>query len=208
MHAKPIFPGQRPDEQILLFMRRHWIVFVSSFVFVALIVAAYFGALIVIVRFTPVDINGASQLVMTTITGIGLLMGWLFLLIRFVDYYLDVWILSSERIVQIKQRSLFNRQIAEFDLSSVQDVQAKQRGVLGTFLNYGTIFVQTAGTTELFEFNYIPDPFRVEKTILDMQAKLELRAKQEIGEMVDQGGHAEPSGDAMRELRRRFPDLE
>jgi hypothetical protein len=218
MHANSqLFPGQHEGEEIVIFTRRHWIQLVVAIFSVVALVAAYFAALIIIFAISDLQLRGTGGLVISTLTAIVLLMAWLFLYIKFIDYYLDVWILTSERIVQIKQRSLFNRQITELDLSAVQDVQSKVKGVVSTFLGYGTIFVQTAGTTELFEFKYIPHPLNVEKKILNYQAGLEERTKREIGEYaaVSKQNPQPPSAKPpelgnrhMRELKRRFPDID
>jgi len=215
-HVKITFPGQRSGERILHFTRRHWIQFLYSVLATAALAGAYFGALMLVLRFTPVTLAGAEGFVVTTVTGVTMLMLWLFLYIKFIDYYLDVWILTDERIVQIKQKSLFNRQIAEFDLASVQDVSSKTKGILGTFLQFGTLFVQTAGARELFDFSLIPRPNIIEKKILDAQAGLEAEAKREIGELVatnqpDSTGHANPppaTDSQMREVKKRFRELE
>jgi hypothetical protein len=135
-----------------------------------------------------------------------LLMAWLYLYVRFVDYFLDVWILTDERIVQIKQRSLFNREIAEFDLVTVQDVSSQVRGVFGTFLNYGTIFAQTAAARDLFEFKYIPNPSRVEQLILDLQEGARAKAKEEIGQAARSGQAFTPVEG--QEFRRDVPGLD
>jgi len=202
-----LYPGQRSDEKILVFTRRHWIQFFTSMLAVLTLVAAYIAAAIVIVRVTPLDFtDGIPRLVLITVTGIVLLLAWLFLYVKFIDYYLDVWILSNERIVQIKQRSLFNRQITELDLSTVQDVQSKVKGIFGTFLGYGTIFVQTAGTTELLEFRYMPDPYLVEKKIIDRQTALEERTKKEISGAISRG--EQPSDRAVERLGNQLPDID
>ncbi|MFO0704698.1 MAG: PH domain-containing protein [Candidatus Andersenbacteria bacterium] len=202
-----LFPGQRSDEQVLIFTRRHWIQILASTVFVVLMVAAYLAALFVILRVAPIDFTrGIPRLVLVTVSGIVLLMAWLFMYVKFIDYYLDIWILTNERIVQIKQRSLFNRQITELDLSTVQDVQSRVKGILATFLGYGTIFVQTAGTTELLEFRYIPKPYEVEKHIIDRQTELEERTKREISGAVRTG---QPITDQqIQRLGQRLPDID
>ncbi len=207
MHeAHALFPGQRPNGEIVIFTRRHWIQILGSIFAVLFLVAAYLAAIFIILQVAPIDFtSGIARLVLVTVSGVLLLMAWLYLYIRFIDYYLDIWILTSERIVQIKQRSLFNRQITELDLSTIEDVQSKTKGMLATFLGYGTIFVQTAGTTELLEFNYIPKPFEAEKQILDRQAAVEERTKQEIGAAAQAG---QPISDLqMRRLGRELPDI-
>lgn len=173
-----IFPGQRSDEKIIIITRRHWIQMVFALLTVAGIVGVYFLILGLLLIFTPLEWTGLAGTFLTGLTGIVLLMFWLFLFVKFIDYYLDLWILTNNRIVQVKQDNLFSRQIGEFDLLTVQDVSSQVKGILGTFLGYGTIFVQTAGTRELFLFKYIPNPNEIEKQILDEQARLEHKTRQ------------------------------
>jgi len=200
------FPGQHPNEQIVVFTRRHWIVMVGSILVVALSVGIYAGLAALLVTFLELDLSGIAGNILTVVSSIVLLMAWLVLYVKFIDYYLDVWILTDERIVQIKQRSLFNREIAEFDLSTVQDVSSQTRGVLGTFLNYGKIFVQTAGARDLFEFRYVPNSNKVEQQILNLQEKLEAKTKAEIGASVRAG---QPLNDRqMEQLNRDLPDVQ
>lgn len=118
----------------------------------------------------------------------------LFSFVGFLDYYLDVWMLTNERVVEIEQTSLFGREINELHLHNIQDVSSRVRGFLETFLDYGTILVQTAGEVELFEFKYMPHPYEVEKTVLQLK-RLEAEryhtpgplGKEAEEEMDDQG---------------------
>jgi len=203
--------GQRPNEQIIIFARRHWI---RNALFIAYLVGldlAYLVAIYLIINFTPLQYAGTTRYIIITLSAIVLMTSWLLFYIRWLDYYLDIWILTNDRIVQIKQNSLFDRQIAGFDLSTIQDVVAKQKGPLATFLNYGTIFVQTAATTELFMFNFIPNPFEVKNKVLDAQEKLEVKAKSELEQMVSSEETAEKSAginqDKKKYLKRGFKGI-
>jgi uncharacterized membrane protein YdbT with pleckstrin-like domain len=94
-------------------------------------------------------------------------MVWLFLFTAWVDYYLDVWIVTSERIVSMEQKGLFSRVTAELRLSRVQDVTSIQKGKMATFLNYGQVQVQTAAAQQEFVFEEIPNPTKVAQVILE-----------------------------------------
>lgn len=179
---------------------------VGSVAAVAAAVLIYLGLAVLIVYVTGLDLGGPGGFVLTTVSATAFLMAWLLLYVKFIDYYLDVWILTDQRIVQVKQRSLFNREIAEFDLSTVQDVSSQVRGVFGTFLNYGKILVQTAAARDLFEFRFIPNPNKVEEQILKLQEKLEETTKREIGEAVREGQPLSERG--MQQLKGDLPDLE
>ncbi len=85
---------------------------------------------------------------------------------EFIDYYLDTWIVTTERVINIEQHGLFNRVAAEMHLAMVQDVSAEVRGPLHTFLDYGDVHIHSAGPIKSFHFKDIPNPERVRQAIL------------------------------------------
>lgn len=69
----------------------------------------------------------------------------LFVFAGFLDYWLDVWVITTERIISIEQKGLFSRSLIELQLDRVQDVNADISGFVPTLLHYGNISVQAAG---------------------------------------------------------------
>lgn len=108
----------------------------------------------------------------------------LFFFNAFIDYHLDVWIVTTKRIIDIEQKGLFNRVISEQTIDKVQDVAATQKGVFPTFFNYGTIQIQTAGKVERFFFLQVPHPFDVERTINNLIEKKEDNLEEEIHDIL------------------------
>lgn len=173
-HTPIHFPGQRPNEQVILLLRRHWsvaIAFVLRFIVALLIppiviVALIFGDLF---EFIP----GTLSYVLI-IEGISLyyLFAFLMYLHSFVDYHLDIWIITNQRIVSVEQNGLFNRTVAELNIEKVQDVSSEIKGKIQTFLNFGQVYIQTAGATEKFSFEQVPHPSEVAKIILQIHDRL------------------------------------
>ena len=169
-HAKHIFfkiPGGYHDDEILLaFLRRHWFVmFLNAVLFLFLMVLP-----IAIFYLIPTFLVGllsdtAWEGVLVMFFGSYYLMMWLFFFASLVDYYLDVWIVTSERIIDIQQISLFRHVVAEQRIVRVQDVTSQVQGIIPTFLNYGNVNIQTAGEIERFVFEQVPNPERVKKLI-------------------------------------------
>lgn len=180
------FPEQHENEEIVLFTRRHGIVFFTH-VFVTLFIGAIIEVgLFLMYFYFPFIYENQEAITVTVIIGfIVALMIWLVLFIGWIDYYLDVWIVTTERIVEIKQNALFNRQISELELEDVEDVSAKVVGFWGTMLGFGTIFVQTAATTEMFEFLRIPKPYEVQKVVLALRSQMEQKSKLELSELFE-----------------------
>lgn len=167
MHSKFELPNRRPNERIMLTLRRHWFVLfkliVQTIIFVGVPVAFY---LFLFVQ-APELLDGQYVKPLVTLgASMYYLFIWMFLFNNFIDYYLDVWIVTNERIINIEQKNLFHRTISEKNLDRMQDITSEVKGILPTFLNYGTVFIQTAGTTERFEFKQVPDAPEVTQQVL------------------------------------------
>jgi uncharacterized membrane protein YdbT with pleckstrin-like domain len=70
---------------------------------------------------------------------------WTGIFLRWTDHYLDVWIVTPERIIDIDQNGLFNREVSSIRFERVQDITTEVNGLIATFLGYGDLHVQSAG---------------------------------------------------------------
>lgn len=159
-------PHALPNETVLLLLRRHWFV-----LFARMLLWTVAGAMPVGLAFLLPDVMGRAIAhsvgypLMVIAASVYYLFIWLFAFNGFVDYYLDVWMVTNERIINIEQTQLFARTTAEQKLNRIQDVAAEINGILPTFLGYGDVSVQTAGEKSFFNFEQIPDPEGVARKI-------------------------------------------
>lgn len=139
-----------------MFMRRHWIavakIIAISFCLAAIPVAFYINVL----NFTDMFDSEIFSALMILLASAFYLFVILYAFSNFIDYYLDIWIVTNQRIINIEQHGLFSRIVSEKDLGRMQDITSEVRGFLGTLLNYGNVHIQTAGETERFIFRQIP----------------------------------------------------
>jgi len=98
--------------------------------------------------------------------GIWLLVWWTGAWSAFTRYFLNAWILTNQRIVDIKQNGYFNREVSSLFLSRVQDVTTNVTGVLSSLFGIGDINVQSAGAVEKFIMRGIPRPEQLRDIIL------------------------------------------
>jgi len=96
------------------------------------------------------------------------LMVWLLFFTSFIDLYLDVWIITNKRIVNIEQKGLFSRVESEHQLDVIQDITTEVHGIGPTLFNFGDLLVQTAGENQRVVFKQIPEPYYVKKIISDL----------------------------------------
>lgn len=79
--------------------------------------------------------------------GLWWLLLWIGAFNAFTQYYLNHWVITTFRIVRIRQHGFFNREVSSFLLTHVQDVSTTVDGILADVLGYGSVQVETAGTS-------------------------------------------------------------
>jgi hypothetical protein len=172
MSIVKLFPGQQDDEKICLIIRQYWVLFAMKllvwFVFVALMFVVHWA----IGRFLPELLMPPYVQIVNLVETVYIMFLFLGLLIMWVLYYLNVHIVTNERVVDITQKSIVSHTISELHLNRIQDVTAEVHGFTQTFLDYGNVYLQTAGETERFMFENVANPTKVSKLILDLYEQL------------------------------------
>jgi len=163
------FIGQHINEEVLVVTRPHWIILPGKVITLAFFAVLAPIAWALLARFYPVALEAPYRsLVLLALFLYGYaLLGFFFL--EWLLYWLDVWIVTTERIVKVEQHHLFRRSIAEFRLSRVQDVRVDIHGMLATALKFGDLVVETASEGPGFVFSRIPHPERIKDIILHHQ---------------------------------------
>jgi hypothetical protein len=172
------FPGKHQQEQVIAVYHRHWFDILSN-----LFVPVFLAVILIIVSLTtptvaPVLFAGENRTFFAFIENSFFLFLWLYLFLVWIDVYFDVWIVTNERIVNVEQKDLFTRRTSELRFSRVQDVTSEVEGVIPSILNYGDVYVQTAGEQARFIFHNVPNPVAIK----DLVMKLAQRRRREIGE--------------------------
>lgn len=158
------FPSQKPYERTELFLRRHKLILFLIYFWSGLLALLGLAAFYFSKNFMLLE-GDILTLIYFFLT-IYLMIIWQFLFKGLTDYYLDTWIVTDHRILEIHQIGLFKRDISELRLSKIQDVSVKIEGITPTFFNYGDLIIQTAGVVQEFKFEEIPNPQKVKDEIL------------------------------------------
>jgi len=96
---------------------------------------------------------------------------WGYFFIVWTNIYLDAWIVTDKRIIDIEQVSLFHRSVSDFRIEKIQNITVKEQGLLANIFGYGSIKVETAGEQVDLSFNYLPHPYKVRDTISECHDK-------------------------------------
>lgn len=153
------------NETVAVVVRKHWFVMTRTVVlFAFLLFLPLLASLLLPFAKTFFDQTALDAIVhfILALYAMGIL---LFLFLAWMDYYLDMWIVTNMRIIDIKQNGLFNREISEIPMNRIQDVTIEVKGVVETMLKFGAIRIRTAGDQE-FTITNIPRLYEVKDAIL------------------------------------------
>ena len=181
-------PNQEPNEKGIMLLRRHWFTFLLTLLLYAVLSILPFFVLLVIWPSVVGVVSGTlTWPLFIIILSIYYLSIWTFLFHAFVDFYLDVWVITNERIINIEQKGLFSRVVAEQRLFRVQDVTAEIKGFFPTLLKYGNLYIQTAGQEQRFIFKNVPDPDEIVQIIHESVRFSKQRHPREVAEAEKEG---------------------
>jgi len=159
----------QPGEKVVFAMRMHWLIVLGDLATILLLAVIPYAVLQVLFRVWPSLIAGeATRPILVLLGSAYYLMLWLFFITRFIDHHLDVYLVTSHRILDVAQNGMFSRTVSELDLSRVQDVTSEVKGVLRTIFNFGDVHIQTASEKERFVFEDVADPDGIRKRLLEL----------------------------------------
>lgn len=171
-------------EQIIMIVRRHWFNILQNLLSVFIMAAFLTGSFLYFPAIFPsLSQNAYNGLFLFGETVFAMVI-WIIFFLIWVDYYFDVWIVTTRRIINVEQKGLFSREVSELKLEKIQDISTEVLGVIPTFLNYGDVYIQTAAEQERFLFRRVPNPYRIKDVIMGLQKRHEHEATEEFKEII------------------------
>lgn len=164
-----LLPIPKEYEKIALIVKAHWIEFLRHSILFLILVIIPPGAYYFIDRFEP-GLLATQWLPLVFILGgsAWYLFALLLFFTNFTDYFLDVWIVTNERIIAIEQLGLFARDVTQTRLYQVQDVKTQVRGIFQSILGFGDVIIETAGTEGKLLFDNVPNPNIIARRIMEL----------------------------------------
>ena len=177
-------------------VRKHWLIF--AFEILATILMALIPLLVVSYLFKfGIDFSFLGEhpyAFMAAVYSLWVFILWMFSFVFWTNYYLDVWIITDKKIVDIEQHGLFKREISFMQVDKIQDVTYGIDGFWATLLNYGDVKVQTAGAVGFFTIKGIPNPALVQSKINEAILMNKLNVKN-AGEKVEEVESEDEAGE-------------
>lgn len=165
-------------EKIIKMVRRHYLVLVPlllSIIFAAIVpILLYFFMISDFLPWTEEIKNAIVDFVRewkVFAYALWLLLLWVFFFIEWTDYYLDLWLVTDKRIIDIEQKGFFHRDVTSFRYEDIQDITVETRGFIETLFKFGTLHIQTAGHNRQILIRDAYDPEGARALILELQTK-------------------------------------
>ncbi len=133
------FPGQHEGEEVQLLFRQHPLVMRKALIL---------GLLAIVVGVLPLDfpqvyssdaMTGLFVKFTLGVTGVVLAV-WFF---RWIGWYYTVYIVTDRRIISIKQKGLFDRQVDEWQLQDITNLNYHIGGFQAVLFGFGDITART-----------------------------------------------------------------
>lgn len=156
------FHGQEQEEQVILIIRSHWIIYVPQILLAILVLVLPW----VLGAIAPVIFKSVVIFLSLLITS--LLTGGSILVSAIVKWYYNVDMITDQRVVDLDFPNIMAHTMSETQLEHIEDVTQKQLGLLGSIFDVGTVYVQTAGSNQNIEFTNIPRPRDVQEILSDL----------------------------------------
>src|SRR5438270_11136352 len=154
-HTK-YFEDQFDDEEVLFVFHKHPIVMRKGLVFGLL------GPLIGVLP--ALHFLTISSFLISL--GAGTVLGGLIFLPSWIGWHFSVFIVTDQRFIQITQKGLFHRSVADLTLAQIQSVNYEVSGLQETLLGFGTINMQTyVGDLVIHDVHH---PARIQKKLLSI----------------------------------------
>lgn len=165
------------NETIVKKVRRHKLVLIFNTLFLAVFVLA--PPFLYWLTSNAIFVPGDDLALFFSIYSAVLLFAWTAFFKKWTDYYLDVLIITDKRVIDIEQKGFFSRDIATISLDKIQDITVNISGILATFLDFGTLKIQSAGEATEFVMRDIPEPNKIKSIIYELHIK-RLEAPQSV----------------------------
>src|SRR5512133_1855326 len=129
MNLKHLFK-LKSYERIEMLLRQHPIFLLRDVLMFAVLSAVPVGIVFILQSLKATLLTGPVSMPIVAVAGaIYYLAIWLFFFSTVLDYYMDIWIVTNDRIIAVEQQGLFSRTISEMDLWLVQDVTSEIKGI-------------------------------------------------------------------------------
>ena len=150
--------NMRPWEEVLMVVKRHWIVYVMLFIYF------FSGVIVTFMIFFFFWLNTwwyMLNIILWLILSIILYIEWL-------NHELDMYVVTNNRVIGLEQIAFLNRAVTECNLWQIQEVNSKAKWLFANIFNYWTLSIQTAWSKTTLKMEFCPDVMQTSRKVLNI----------------------------------------
>ncbi len=169
----------RTEQDGVITYRTHWYILVKKTwmpTFFNLFLLVYLVLLIFQVLPIPLNYGLAVFVVLAPI----FFLWWLY---RYVDWHNDCYIITQDSIVDVFRRPLGIEQKRSSPIRNILSIDFKRLGLVGLFLNFGTVYIHVG--EETLTFNNVTRPSEVQQELFQRMTELKLRDEERAQQKID-----------------------
>jgi hypothetical protein len=152
--------------------RKHWWILLGHIFLPTLALIGYF-ALIGYVTINPfIVLPPLISGVLFFLLFLALTAWWLY---EYVDWRNDFFMITDEQILDVYRKPLAREERRVAPLRSIQSIEFERLGIIGLFLNFGTVYIRV-GDTQL-TFDQVFNPSEVQRELFNRLATREYRER-------------------------------
>lgn len=166
----------QPNETVIISARKHWLIFMlesAGLILSTLLPIA--GAIIIrisspdFVQYT-LGVQVFYQIVIF-ITAAWWLAMFMAFAAMFTNYYLDILIVTNQRVIDVEQLGLFARDVTSAPLQNIEDIKVEVVGILPSLLDFGNLHIQTAAAMREIVIYGIHHPNKIRDAVITAHTK-------------------------------------
>lgn len=155
------------NEQILAILREHKFLLSVKILFWFVIWLIPYGIRLGLEYFGFSFPDAATENIWLLLEDLYRLLALMGLLMIVAFYYLNVHIVTTDRLIDRDQLAIYRHRSVELDIKRIQNVSTHISGFWGHLFNYGHVNVESAGENPNITFENVADPQKVKRIILD-----------------------------------------
>src|SRR3989338_3155066 len=146
------------NEEIISVARTHWTTAVGAFAVAIVLTLVSFFFLWPLFQLQTIGvIIFAAMIIIAVLTYLWAYRRW----------HETMLILTTVRIVWVRQQSFFDRAVTEAFYQNISDISHRLKGFWPTMLNYGTLIMRVSGASEPLEITTITRPAEIHHLIIE-----------------------------------------
>ncbi|HEY4520440.1 MAG TPA: PH domain-containing protein [Candidatus Paceibacterota bacterium] len=157
-------------EYVIKEIRKHWFYLVLKafglFFACVLLVGIVYGIMNYVSDLLVVQ--GDSGYLYLFLLAVLIFLAWLSFFAFFTKYYLDYWIITNRRIIDMDLIGFFHENISTVHMHDIEDIEIEKKGLFQTLIGFGSLSLQSAGAIRTFFIRDVPNPDKLKDEIFKL----------------------------------------